>query len=71
MTELDVDDTSHRVGAVSRGCTVFQNFDALDRRFRNRAKIEEGLRTAITDRVRSETTAIDQNESRVRSQTAK
>ena len=41
MTQLYVHDTSDRIGAVSRRCAILQNLDALDRRLRDRVKIDK------------------------------
>ena len=60
VPHLDVHDASDRVRTIGGGRAVFQNFDAFNCRFRNGAQIEEGARSAITDRVRRDTPAIDQ-----------
>ena len=70
VAQFNVHDTSDRIGAVCRGSAVLQNFDALNRRLRNRAQVEKGLRAVITDRVRSETPAIDQHQGRLGTETA-
>ena len=68
MAQLDVDHARDRVRTVGRGGAVFQNFDAFDRRFRDRTQIEERCCSAITDRVGRDTTAIDQQQGRLRAE---
>ena len=51
MAQLDVDNASNSVRAISRGSTVFQDFNAFDGRFRNGAKIEERYDASGPNRI--------------------
>src|SRR5262245_24114090 len=68
MAQLDVNDARDRVRTVGGGSAVFQNFNALDGRFRNGTQVEERGGSAITDWVRRHATAINQEQSLLRTE---
>src|SRR4029079_15768881 len=70
VAQLDVDYARDRVCTVGGGSAVFQNFDAFNRGFRDRTQIEEGGGSAITNRVRSHPTTIDQEQGLLRAEAA-
>ncbi len=59
VAQLNVNNTSNRVCAVGRGGTVLQNFDAVDRRARDRKQIDKRKCAARADWVDREALAID------------
>ena len=64
VSQLDIDHARDGVRAVNGRGTVFQNFNALDRRLRNGVEIDKSLRRVVScsDRIGRDAAAIDQRQ---------
>jgi hypothetical protein len=60
VTQLNIDNTCDSIGAIDTRSAIFQNFDAFNRRARDRIEIDK-CDCAITrsERIRSNAATVD------------